>query len=57
MGHGGDVMGAGAYQNSQALWNPNLSVHRPIMPQSGMRIVTTFVTINYSTASQRQHRR
>lgn len=26
---------------------PNLSVHMPIIPQSGIRIVTTLVTTNY----------
>ena len=39
-----------AHQNSQTLWNPNLSVQSPIMPQSGMRIVTTFVTTNCPSA-------
>ena len=33
-------------QNSQTLWNPSLSVHMPIMPHSGIMIVTTFVTTN-----------
>ena len=32
--------------------NPNLSVHRPIIPHNGIKIVTTFVTTNCSVDSQ-----
>lgn len=32
---------------------PNLSVHIPIIPHSGMRIVTTLVTINYRVSQNR----
>jgi hypothetical protein len=39
---------AQTYQNSQALWKPNLRVHKPIMPQRGIRTVTTFVTTNWN---------
>lgn len=42
-----------AYQYSQTLWNPNFVVQMPIIPQSGMQIVTTFVTTNYISTTQR----
>jgi hypothetical protein len=35
-------------QNSQALWKPNLRVHKPIIPQRGIKTVTTFVTTNWN---------
>ena len=32
--------------------HPNLSVHMPIIPQSGIRIVTTLVTTNYGNSQE-----
>jgi hypothetical protein len=39
-----------------SITDPNFSVHIPIIPQSGIRIVAIFVTTNCATDSQINYR-